>query len=309
SLLDPAHIPVSHDKTEGGGNKENASPTQFDIIQEGPDAPSSTGFSSIVKSRGFGSSKKMTSTRYRMHAPGVIRVRSEGKKEGEPLFGAALHCIPLGKGRSRLLFKTYAMNFPPMVAFIYGLKPKFLRHLNSCKILEQDMNLICAQEDYVARTGKTLSESFLPIKSSDVLVVELRKWLDRVGHGMPFFEGWKKSKEAADLNDHEDCRRPSHRSFESRYHRHVLICAETRRALATVKRVKKGGLALSALLAAASVLLSRAGAARAAAAAAPPGVGGLVAALGSLCSLGLAAAANALEARFYTNFERHPSLG
>ncbi|CAN0589672.1 unnamed protein product, partial [Ectocarpus sp. 12 AP-2014] len=52
------------------------------------------------------------------------------------------------------------------------------------------MNLICAQEDYVARTGKTLSESFLPIKSSDVLVVELRKWLDRVGHGMPFFEGW-----------------------------------------------------------------------------------------------------------------------
>lgn len=77
------------------------------IIQEGPDAPSSTGFSSIVKSRGFGSSKEMMSTRYRMHAPGVIRVRSEGKKEGEPLFGAALHCIPLGKGRSRLLFKVY----------------------------------------------------------------------------------------------------------------------------------------------------------------------------------------------------------
>lgn len=121
--------------------------------------------------------------------------------------------------------------------------------------------------------------------------------------------GSRVPQEAADLNDHEDCRRPSHRAFESRYHRHVLICAETRRALATVKRVKKGGLALSALLAAASVLLSRAGAARAAAAAAPPGVGGLVAALGSLCSLGLAAAAKTLEARFYTNFERHPSLG
>ncbi|CAB1115876.1 unnamed protein product [Ectocarpus sp. CCAP 1310/34] len=295
----------------GATKKTPAPPTSMKIIEEGPDAPSSTGFSCIVKSRGFGSRKKMTSTRYRMQAPGVIRVRSEGKKEGEPLFGAALHCIPLGKGRSRLLFKTYAMNFPPMVGFIYGLKPKFLRHLNSCKILEQDMKLICAQEDHVARTGKTLSESFLPIKSSDVMVVELRKWLDRVGHGMPFFEGWQKSKEAADLNDHEDCRRPSHRAFESRYHRHVLICAETRRALATVKQVKKGGLALSALLAAASVLLSRAGAARAAAAAAaaPRGVGSLVAALGSLCLLGLATAANALEARFYTNFERHPSLG
>lgn len=79
------------------------------IIQEGPDAPSSTGFSSIVKSSGFGNSKEMRSTRYRMHAPGVIRIRSEGKKEGEPLFGAALHCIPLGKGRSRLLFKVFSV--------------------------------------------------------------------------------------------------------------------------------------------------------------------------------------------------------
>lgn len=56
------------------------------------------------------------------------------------------------------------------------------------------MGLICAQEDYVARTGETLSDAFLPIKTSDGLVVEYRKWLDRVGHGMPFFQGWKKSK-------------------------------------------------------------------------------------------------------------------
>lgn len=56
------------------------------------------------------------------------------------------------------------------------------------------MGLICAQEDHVARTGKTLSDSFIPIKSSDGLVVEYRKWLDRVGHGMPFFQGWKNSK-------------------------------------------------------------------------------------------------------------------
>lgn len=56
------------------------------------------------------------------------------------------------------------------------------------------MGLICAQEDYVARTGETLQDAFIPIKSSDGLVVEYRKWLDRVGHGMPFFQGWKKSK-------------------------------------------------------------------------------------------------------------------
>lgn len=62
------------------------------------------------------------------------------------------------------------------------------------QILEQDMQLICAQEDHVARTGQSLSESFLPIKSSDALVVELRKWIDHVGHGMPHFIGWTKSK-------------------------------------------------------------------------------------------------------------------
>lgn len=56
------------------------------------------------------------------------------------------------------------------------------------------MKLICAQEDHVARTGQPLSKAFLPIKTSDSLVVELRKWLDHVGHGMPFFTGWNKSK-------------------------------------------------------------------------------------------------------------------
>lgn len=35
SLLDPAHIPVSHDKTEGGGKKENAGEIDFDVRNGG----------------------------------------------------------------------------------------------------------------------------------------------------------------------------------------------------------------------------------------------------------------------------------
>lgn len=62
------------------------------------------------------------------------------------------------------------------------------------QILEQDVKLICAQEDHVARTGQPLSQAFLPIKTSDGLVIEIRKWLDRVGHGMPHFTGWNKRK-------------------------------------------------------------------------------------------------------------------
>lgn len=74
------------------------------------------------------------------------------------------------------------------------------------QILEQDMALICAQEDHVARTGQPLSESFLPLKSSDTMVVELRKWLDHVGHGMPHFTGWKKLKASERCRNQKKCR-------------------------------------------------------------------------------------------------------
>lgn len=30
--------------------------------------------------------------------------------------------------------QTYAVNFPALAVKIYNLKPKFLRHLNSCKV-------------------------------------------------------------------------------------------------------------------------------------------------------------------------------
>lgn len=124
------------------------------------------------------------------------------------------------------------------------------------------------------------------------------------------------------MNDREDIRRATHRSKESRYHLHVLVCAESRRALGAVKRVKAGGFAAAILLSTASLLLlsSNAGAAAQAvtrAAAATAGGDAVVSriwgaravaatATGAACSLVLAAAASLLEGRFYTNFERHP---
>lgn len=80
--------------------------TLSQVVREGPDAPSPRGFSSLVRMNSFGKGNTRTSTRYIFEAPGVIRVRTEGKKDGEPIFGAALHCIPIGLGRSRILFKV-----------------------------------------------------------------------------------------------------------------------------------------------------------------------------------------------------------
>lgn len=110
-------------------------------------------------------------------------------------------------------------------------------------------------------------------------------------------------QEAANLNDHEDSRRYNHRSNESRYHRHVLICADSRRALAMVRRVKRGGFALAAILAASSMVLSGASSSIARA-----GFAGVATACGAVCSLALSAAAVVFEGHFFSNFERHSAL-
>ncbi|CAM9295529.1 unnamed protein product, partial [Hapterophycus canaliculatus] len=108
NLLDPAHVQISHHDSEGGGKKENAGPIDFEVPREGPEAPSPRGFTTFVEMKSFSAAQGKSKTRYRMEAPGVIRISSvpkEGAPEGAPVFGAALHCIPMGKGRSRFLYK------------------------------------------------------------------------------------------------------------------------------------------------------------------------------------------------------------
>lgn len=76
------------------------------VAKEGEGAPGPTGFSALVMSQGLFVKGKKSSSDYRWEAPGIIRVRTKPEKESSPGFGASLHCTPLGKGRSRLLFKV-----------------------------------------------------------------------------------------------------------------------------------------------------------------------------------------------------------
>jgi phenylpropionate dioxygenase-like ring-hydroxylating dioxygenase large terminal subunit len=148
NLLDPAHIPISHHATEGGGDKKNAKPLHFDIDTA---SISTQGFNATIQNFG----KKPS--QYSFEAPCIIRVRSEAvnEKTGKPglVFGAALHCIPTGQGKSRLLFMTYARRMPGAIKLIASLKPMLLRNLNSCKVLEQDVGMICSQEVCVLLTN------------------------------------------------------------------------------------------------------------------------------------------------------------
>jgi len=186
NLIDPAHIPISHDRTPGGGMRENAQAYEMEVDE---DSVSAQGFSGRFRFAAAEPDDPWTDLK--MEAPGIIR--QIGKPRPGVNFGAALHCMPLSLGRSRLLFRVYIGGLPWLAKAIVKLKPKAFRDLNSCKVLEQDVGLITTQEDHFARNpDHSLADDFLLLRSSDRFVGEYRKWMDRVGHGMPWFQGLAK---------------------------------------------------------------------------------------------------------------------
>jgi phenylpropionate dioxygenase-like ring-hydroxylating dioxygenase large terminal subunit len=330
NLLDPAHIPISHDRTSGGGKRETAQ--AYDMHVEDDDESSSfnsTGF--IGRYRTITQqAQNQPFMQVEFQAPGIIRQygtfggnggggssnnsttdtttngknnKKKKKKARVITFGAALHCMPLGLGRSRLLFRVYFGGLPPLAMWLLAMKPQFLKNLNSCKILEQDVGLITTQEDHFARqrrlpsnrprptttaaaaaatTGRgggglsssssfpSLADDYLLLKSSDTLVEAYRKWMDQVGHGMPWFQGLatrsssssSSSSSLSSSNENDDTtptknvyghltgvlelspaldpfRHRGSNELETRYHRHVMKCPTTRNALQAVQYWKR----------------------------------------------------------------------
>jgi phenylpropionate dioxygenase-like ring-hydroxylating dioxygenase large terminal subunit len=317
NLLDPAHIPVSHDKTEGGGLKENAQP--FDMIirssndvrkdvliasssstdmkssimnsdgfsatntRTRPDVAKSTSFSPIRtlllllsslsnKDPKLSKSPILLSQEINFEAPGLIKYHSV---RGSFVFGLALHSVPVGEGKCRLLFTSY-FKAPAIIKFMAGLKPEWLRNLNSCKVLEQDVGIITSQEDVLMKLNtykqyalnsksklvpsaddNTSSSSalhainpadeWLPLSSSDTILVQYRKWLDSVGHGMPYYQGWRTrqqspsslvspgdSQPAGTVYPHKaniHSQESTHRMHASRFYNHVVHHKPTLNAL------------------------------------------------------------------------------
>ena len=248
NLIDPAHVFISHDRTEGGRNREDA--TAYDMRVD-EDSFTDRGFQGQMRTAAS-ATKGGPFMNVTFEAPGIVRYHNVF---GNRVFSTALHCMPLSLGRSRLLFRTMSKGLP--LRFV-DKKPKWLRHLNSCKILEQDMGLITTQEDHFARNpGRTLRDGFLLLSSSDKFVGAYRRWLDRVGHGMPWFQGLDTS---SNVNVHTFGTTPlppgldpaGHSAsgqdvVETRYHRHVMHCPLTRNALRNVQRLKSTFVAVTVL--------------------------------------------------------------
>ena len=122
------------------------------------------------------------------------------------------------------------------------------------------INHYSTQEDHFKRTKHSLKNDCILLSSSDVFVNGYRQWLDKVGYGMPWYQGL--ATRSSNVDDHLANLPPSsptlepihHRAgiIETRYHRHVMHCPTTRKALGRVKTLKK----IMAALAVSSITLS-----------------------------------------------------
>jgi hypothetical protein len=103
--------------------------------------------------------------------------------------GLLLYSLPQGERRCRLIYRAYS-NF---YQWRERWKPRWLFHQTQQLILEQDMQVVIGQHEYTERSGKSLKDIWLPIKTSDVLVLEYRRWMDRFGTKLPMYRGYTSS--------------------------------------------------------------------------------------------------------------------
>ncbi len=183
NVIDVAHIHIAHHGVRGGGQREAAKPLDFHIQHS-----NASGIRASFRSVGLSRSEDapaLGGAVVEFQAPNLIRFVSK-YQDPSLIAGLDLYSIPLGKNKCRLLYRKYS-NFTPLTERI---KPRWLEHLTQCKILEQDMAVVVGQHEQIERDGAQVRDIWLPLKTSDRLVVEYRKWLDAFGADLPFHRGF-----------------------------------------------------------------------------------------------------------------------
>lgn len=178
NLMDPAHIPISHDRTDWTAKREDAQPLLFNVIER--------------THRGFAGwwgkeSEKSMPNFLRFDAPCVLQNNREivNEKGEKHYFTGLFLCRPSGQGKSMLIVRFGGTTRSPLAK----LFPQWYFHQNACKVFEQDMGFLSSQNEVLMKEKVPTKELYLNLKSSDTWVAEYRKWMDKVGHGMPYHFG------------------------------------------------------------------------------------------------------------------------
>ncbi|KAF7091634.1 hypothetical protein CFC21_094190 [Triticum aestivum] len=261
NLMDPAHVPISHDRTDWTAKREDAQPLAFEVAER--------------TARGFAGHwwrERAPHLRnlLRFEAPCVLTNTLEfvDKDGREQCFSAQFLCRPAGQGKSMLLVRFGSTARSPLLRVL----PKWYFHQNACKVFEQDMGFLSSQNEVLLREKVPTKELYLNLRSSDTWVAEYRRWMDRAGHGMPYYFGHSTispppvpavvEQAPAGAAAGISASFPAKGGFgtqhapnpTSRYFRHVVHCKGCRDSVNRYTALKKAFVVLAAVAAAAAVL-------------------------------------------------------
>lgn len=236
NLLDPAHLPINHDGSLS--NRKNAQPLEMELLE--------TSFGGI-RSR-FRETENKSSNWINLDflAPNVVSYKYDLQKPGYS-GGAVIYSLPLGKGRCRALLRYYS-NFS---SWKIKLIPRWFDHFFRNRVSEEDLILLVRQQAEIERLAQKPSTLYLPLNTSDTILIEYRKWLDKFASSWPFYLGYSTLKLPRNNNKYE------HNSvLFGRYSRHTQICSSCSQAYRVTNKVKQISMGLALALFALSVLVN-----------------------------------------------------
>ncbi len=230
NILDPSHLYISHNGTLNG--RKYAQPLEMEVIK--------------VSLQGVEGRYRKTKSpnqnwvSLNFIAPNLVTYRGSSANF---VGGAALYSLPLGKGRCRIIVRNYKNSS----TWKLKLQPRWFEHWYRSKFVEEDLPLVVGQQVEVNRSKQSLKELYLPLKTSDVLVVAYRKWLDKYGSLLPFYQGYETSHNIKGEKQSVD--------IGTRFTRHTEICGSCSQAYEVTKRVKQTLVGLAIALAALGIVL------------------------------------------------------
>ena len=233
NIIDPAHFPISHDGSLS--DRKKAQPLEMEVLKT-----SVEGIQGRVRETRNANEKWMNVD---FVAPNLI------KYEFEPVpgfsGGAVIYSLPLGKGRCRALLRNY-QNFSIRKV---KLVPRWFDHFFRNRVSEEDMPFIRGQQAHIERLGTNPNSLYLPLKTSDTLLIEYRKWLDKYGSSLPFYQGYSTSKPHVPS---EEGTPPA--VLVERLRRHTEICSSCNRAYQVTNRLKQVSVGVAIALGALAIV-------------------------------------------------------
>lgn len=273
NVLDPAHIPIVHHGSDG--NRQNAQPLEIEVLE-----------TSVEGIRGrYRNTRKPNEKWINLDfiAPNLVIYRVCDLPKPGCHAGLAVYSLPLGKGQCRVMSRFYR-NFS---VWKIKLQPRWFSHWYRNRVLEEDIPIATGVQAQVERLGQNLKELYLPLKTSDALAIEYRKWLDKFGSSLPFYRGYSTSKLADEKGECQQKPVPL-----DRFSRHTLICSSCNRAYQVTNKLEQGAVGVAIAMAALGIVAD--------------GFSSKIAAVSAfLGAVALAAVAKKIKTKFERNYTRH----